>query len=135
MIVADENIDFIIISELRKEGYKVISIAEDYRGFTDEDVIEVVKIHEAILITKDKDFGEWVFAHGRKGFSVIFLRYENEIFDIINNILHVLNQIYATKVEYNPFLKKLHKKKPSVKLSNIHQFITITKSKTRFRTI
>jgi hypothetical protein len=49
MIIADENIDRSIIVALRKKGHKVISIAEDYRGFSDEDVIGVVKTYEGCL--------------------------------------------------------------------------------------
>ena len=29
-----------------------------------------------IILTEDKDFGEWVFAHGIRDISVIFLRYQ-----------------------------------------------------------
>ena len=108
MIIADENVDHSIIAELRKKGHKVISIAESYSGFNDEDVIGVVKTYEGLLITEDKDFGEWVFAHGAKGFSVILLRYAtNDVEVITKNIL-----ITVGKIE-----KKQHK------------FVTITRNK------
>lgn len=57
MIIADENIDSAIIAVLRKK-YKVVAIAEEYKGFADEDVIELVRTYEGILLTQDKDFGE-----------------------------------------------------------------------------
>ena len=113
MIIADENIDKVIITSLRREN-KVISIAEDYKGFDDEDIIEVVKTFEGILLTGDKDFGEWVFAHGKKGFSVIFLRYsKKDITAVLQNIVSVIPEI--TK--------------------NEHLFIAITKNKIRIRKI
>ena len=114
MIVADENIDRSIIIELRKKGHKVISIAENYTGFTDEDVIGVVKTYEGLLITEDKDFGEWVFAHGAKGFSVILVRYASKEVDIITrNILFTIKQLGKGQ----------------------HKFTTITKNKIRTRNI
>jgi len=114
MIVADENVDHSIIATLRKKGYKVISIAENYSGFTDEDVIGVVKTYEGVLVTEDKDFGEWVFAHGAKGFSVILLRYAPKEVDlIIKNILTTIKKIEKSR----------------------HMFVTITRNKTRARNI
>ncbi|MFM9838304.1 MAG: DUF5615 family PIN-like protein [Cyclobacteriaceae bacterium] len=29
-----------------------------------------------IILTNDKDFGNWVFAHNQKNISVVFLRYQ-----------------------------------------------------------
>jgi len=114
MIIADENIDRSIIVALRKKGHKVISIAEDYSGFSDEDVIGVVKTYEGVLITEDKDFGEWVFAHRAKGFSVILLRYTPKELDaMIRNILLTIKHTGKSQ----------------------HKFITITRNKTRARDI
>jgi predicted nuclease of predicted toxin-antitoxin system len=75
MIIADENIDAAFILALRKIPIKVISIREDFSGITDEAIIKLAKKSECILLTEDKDFGEWVFAHNVKGISVVFLRY------------------------------------------------------------
>ncbi len=75
MILADENINHSIISSLRESGIHVVSIFENYRGYTDEEVIALsLKLNYTIL-TEDKDFGEWVFAHHVANLSVIFLRY------------------------------------------------------------
>ena len=43
MIIADENIDFRIIQELRKNGIEVFSIAEEFRGIGDFEIIELAK--------------------------------------------------------------------------------------------
>lgn len=74
-IVADENIDFFIIKHLRHQGYNVLSILEKYGGISDEDVIKITQEQDAILLTEDSDFGEWVFAHKIENISVIYLRY------------------------------------------------------------
>ncbi len=66
-----------------------------------------------ILLTEDKDFGELVYAYGIKDISVIFLRYDQPIYDQIENaLLQAVATYFAT-----PF--------PC--------FITISKNKIRLR--
>jgi hypothetical protein len=114
MIIADENIDRNIILALRKANHKITSIAENYPGISDEDVIHLTVTLKGILLTCDKDIGEWVFAHGRKGFSVLFLRYEKEeTAEIIRNIILILEKLTTDE----------------------HVFISITKNKIRQRKI
>jgi predicted nuclease of predicted toxin-antitoxin system len=102
-MVADENIDTRIILDLRNLGYKVISIREEFRGITDEKVIEIVKANEAILLTEDSDFGEWVFVHKIVNIGVVFLRYrQEELESIIDSIKFVLKK-YNTSL-HNKFI-------------------------------
>ena len=75
MILADENIDQYIIEHLRKAGIEVYSIREKQSGISDEAVIELSKNLQTIILTEDKDFGEWVYAHDERNISVILLRY------------------------------------------------------------
>lgn len=94
MIIADENIDKRIIAALRKANHNITSVADEYAGISDEDVIHLAKTLEATLLTMDKDFGEWVFAHGHKGFNVLLLRYEQEDLEkIIKNTLLILEKL------------------------------------------
>lgn len=91
MILADENVDLRIIRALRGSGIEVISIFEISKGITDSKIIELAIETNMILLTEDKDFGEWVFAHKQKGLSVIFLRYQfKELDKIILSLLSVL---------------------------------------------
>ncbi len=76
--IADENIDVRLINRLREAGISIISIYDDYRGISDFEIVKLVKRHHAILITEDKDFGEWVFSHKKDDISVILLRYKHE---------------------------------------------------------
>ncbi len=47
--------------------------------------------HNYILLTEDKDFGEWVFAHHVKELSVLFLRYSfHEFREIANTVVTLL---------------------------------------------
>ncbi|TDW99272.1 DUF5615 family PIN-like protein [Dinghuibacter silviterrae] len=91
MILADENIPFEIIKSLREVEFEVTSIYELKRGIKDEQVIEMAMKYDYLLLTEDKDFGEWVFAHHVKGLSVIFLRYSfSELQEIIQTLIYLL---------------------------------------------
>jgi predicted nuclease of predicted toxin-antitoxin system len=76
VILADENIDKRIIDALRETGFEVYSIKEDIRGVSDEWIIQFSKNQPWIILTNDKDFGGWVFAHNQNNVSVVFLRYQ-----------------------------------------------------------
>lgn len=75
MILADENIDHSLTAALRAAGYEVAAIYEGRRGVSDAAIIELSRQPPRLILTEDKDFGEWVFAHGIRDISVIFLRY------------------------------------------------------------
>jgi hypothetical protein len=42
-ILADENVDFRIIKDLRNKGVNVISILEDYRSISDKEVLQLAR--------------------------------------------------------------------------------------------
>ena len=91
MILADENIHSYIIKTLRTEGFDVISVTELNKGIKDEEVIQWALKNDYLLLTEDKDFGEWVFAHHIQNLSVLFLRYAfYEYKDIANAIVYLL---------------------------------------------
>lgn len=75
MILADENIDHSTIAALRAAGYSVTSVYKSHRSLSDEAIIQLSRNPPQIILTEDKDFGEWVFAPGIRDVSVIFLRY------------------------------------------------------------
>ncbi len=86
---------------------------EGQRGLSDREIIEVCREENAILITEDSDFGEWVFAHKEKGFSVLFLRYnQSDLEQICQALLNVLEK-YKDNIT--------------------RKFIVITKNKIRIR--
>ena len=72
--VADENIDTEIFMSLRAAGYPILSIAEDFAGIPDENVLKVANDHNAILLTGDKDFGELVFRRGLIVKGIVLIR-------------------------------------------------------------
>ena len=90
MILADENIDAHIIDYLRSKGKEVYSVRENHPGIADEQVIALSKDPPRIILTEDKDFGEWVYAHNEKHISVILLRYQYQDRSLILNHLLML---------------------------------------------
>ena len=81
MILADENLPLLLVQSLRSSGIELYSIREHQRGISDEQVIALSKDPPRIILTEDKDFGEWVFAHHEKNISVILLRYARPYLD------------------------------------------------------
>ena len=87
MILADKNIDHKFIETIRRAGISVHSIYESARGLSDESIISLSRNPPRIILTEDKDFGEWAFAHNIQDISVIFLRYRFNDTDAISRIL------------------------------------------------
>ncbi len=87
MILADEGLNGNLVRALREDGYQIIWIKEINAGMDDEDIIALARQNSQILITEDKDFGEWVFAHQLSGLTIIFLRYDKEDYDTILSFL------------------------------------------------
>ena len=73
--LADESCDFSVIRALRSVGYSVKAIAEISPSLPDEAVLELAVAEKRLLITEDKDFGEWVFAHQHVMAGVSLIRY------------------------------------------------------------
>lgn len=94
-VIADENIDNRIIKGLRNKGFNIMSVLEDYRGVSDKEVIELARNKDAIVLTEDKDFGNWVFAHKEETKGVIYLRYTSEEVNTICNSLVYLFSKYG----------------------------------------
>ena len=72
--VADENVDFPIVSALRDSGHDVWYVAEEAVGILDEEVPRKAAIEDALLLTGDKDFGDLVFRQGKATAGVLLLR-------------------------------------------------------------
>jgi len=74
-ILADENVDFRIVTALKRSVHDVVSVLKEYQGIPDEDVLGLARKLGAVLLTEDSDFGKWVFAHNVREIGIIFLRY------------------------------------------------------------
>ena len=76
--LADESCDFAFVKALRQKGYDVKAIVELMPGATDLKVLEAGFEEERILLTEDKDFGEWIFVQKNTTSGVILFRYPVE---------------------------------------------------------
>ena len=73
--LADESCDAAVVRALRAAGHDVNAIVESSRGATDRFVLELALADRRVLITRDKDFGELVFAAGALASGVLLIRY------------------------------------------------------------
>jgi predicted nuclease of predicted toxin-antitoxin system len=90
-ILADENVDFRIVKQLREAGITVLTVVESSSGISDIQVMELALKNDALILTEDSDFGELVFSYQHKNTGIIFIRYVNEnLQKIVKNISVVL---------------------------------------------
>jgi len=60
---------------LYEAGFEVNYLVELAGGSNDDAVIQMVLQYDYILLTEDKDLGEWAFVDQTKDLSVLFVRY------------------------------------------------------------
>jgi predicted nuclease of predicted toxin-antitoxin system len=71
----DQSTDARLLPFLRKLGHDVTRVATDYpAGLLDPKILSIARTEGRILITDDRDFGEWVFRFKHPHAGVIFLR-------------------------------------------------------------
>ena len=109
VIIADENIDHELINILKSQ-HTLISIYQDMRGLSDRGIIALAQNQQSIILTEDKDFGEYVFAHKINNISVVLIRYS------FKDRLEMFNSI-ASLLSNNP--QKLLHKFTTVKVNSI----------------
>jgi len=73
--LADESCDFAVVRSIREEGFDVLAVSESFPAAPDQTVLKRATVEDRILLTEDKDFGEWVFARGHGSSGVLFIRY------------------------------------------------------------
>lgn len=73
-LLADENIAAWLVRELRNGGFDVLYVAECTGGITDDEVLELARRDDRLLLTEDKDFGDLVFRLKRRVAGVLLLR-------------------------------------------------------------
>lgn len=83
MIIVDENVEEYWIRLISSNGWPYYSIRDNCPGISDNEVIEVARRLGGLLITEDKDFGELIFSHKIDHVSVLFMRYDQPLYDQI----------------------------------------------------
>lgn len=77
-LLLNENIGASVVAALRDSGRDASWIAETSAGLADRAVIERAFREDRVLVTKDKDFGEFVFKSGLPHRGVILLRLSDD---------------------------------------------------------
>ncbi|HOE11891.1 MAG TPA: DUF5615 family PIN-like protein [bacterium] len=91
--LADECCDSTVVMALREAGHDVLAVGEQVRGAEDTDVVEMALREQRILLTEDKDFGQLVYAHGRRTLGVVFLRYPTLArYEISKDVVELVRQ-------------------------------------------
>ncbi|MBK7410052.1 MAG: DUF5615 family PIN-like protein [Saprospirales bacterium] len=72
--LADESVDFRIVTHLREDGYEIEAIVEINPSIDDEEVLNLANEMEAILLTEDKDFGELTYRLKKPNKGIILIR-------------------------------------------------------------
>lgn len=92
-ILVDESVDNRIVRKLRLEDFEIIQVNSLHKGISDKKVLQLSREFDSILLTEDRDFGEWVFAHQEKAVGVIYLRYRvEELNRLILSLINVLTE-------------------------------------------
>ena len=91
--LADESCDFAVVRALRQAGYDVICVSEISPRAEDQDVIRLAVHDKRILLTEDKDFGQLIYAYGKKTLGVVFLRFPTSVrHEIAKDVVRVVKQ-------------------------------------------
>ena len=112
-LLADESVDFPIVSAFRKSGIDITYIAEISPGIEDTGVLSMANQDGRILLTADKDFGELVFRLKLIHFGVILYRLSG--FSNLQKV-NLMNEAFA---KYAPEFG--------------HHFVVITKTQIRIK--
>jgi predicted nuclease of predicted toxin-antitoxin system len=111
--LADESLEYPLISFLRENKIDIIAVRDIMRGSTDAEILAFAFNNNLIIITSDKDFGELTFRLKRPNCGIILLR---------------LNEVENSS-KGNLLLNAIMKLSPDIK----NKFIVIDKVKIRIR--
>lgn len=103
IFLADECVDKPIVDHLRDCGYSVLYVAEMSAGISDDEVLRLANEKSAILLTSDKDFGEFIFRQQRLNQGIILIRMSKlsseqqakVVADVIKNHLSEIPQAFT----------------------------------------
>lgn len=112
-LLADENFPLSAIIKLVAAGYDVKSVALEYPGIDDREVLDLACRLGRCLLTFDSDFGDLVFSKGMPAPKAIFyfrihpIKHE----ELISLALHTLSETpdgyFAVITKENTRLRKL----------------------------
>ncbi|WP_281635725.1 DUF5615 family PIN-like protein [Flavobacterium marginilacus] len=97
----DECVGTSVSEYLKSNNHIVFSVFDEWRGATDEELLQKSILENYILITSDKDFGEMIFKSQKKHKGIILIRCQPNNFKQKIIVLTKLLANYADKLENN----------------------------------
>lgn len=76
--LVDENVEQPVVDAMRAAGNDVVCVGEVASGARDEDVLRLANAESRLLVTNDKDFGEFAYREGRVSEGIILLRLQRQ---------------------------------------------------------
>jgi len=113
--LADENLEYSIITFLRKKNIDVDAVRDKMKGAPDLTIIEYAFENNLIIITSDKDFGELTFRLKKLNHGIILLRFPED------NTIEKANVLWTA-------LKKLGE-------DAVNKFVVVEKNSIRVRSL
>lgn len=107
--LVDECTGTSVANWLKNQNHEVFSVFEDFRGASDNQVLEKCQSENYILITSDKDFGEMVFRNQKVHNGIVLLRCEPDNFIKRIEVLEKLLHNYTDKLPNNFIVVTNHK--------------------------
>jgi predicted nuclease of predicted toxin-antitoxin system len=99
--LVDECTGTSVASWLRNQEHEVFSVFEQWRGASDDAILEKCHLENYILITSEKDFGEMVFRNQKVHCGVILVRCLPNIFTKRIEVLGKLIQNFSEDLQNN----------------------------------
>jgi len=76
----------------------VLSVSESFPSASDQQVLRYAIKENRVLLTEDKDFGEWVFAHDESVSGVILIRFPANARSQLGEEIKVLVEVYGLQL-------------------------------------
>jgi len=99
--IVDECVGSSVSEFLKSNNHTVISVFDELRGWTDDDLLQKSNTENYILITSDKDFGEMIFKNQKPHKGIILIRCKPNTFKQKIIVLSKLLLNYPDKLENN----------------------------------
>lgn len=100
----DQNISLKTVLFLKQLGFDVKSLGDlGLKGKSDQEIVNISKTEDRIIITFDKDFGEIYYFSERGKITAIVLYLDNQIPDNVNDVL----QKFLSSVDWTAIRNKL----------------------------
>ncbi len=84
---------------LRTRGHDVFSVFDEWKGATDDEILDKAYSENWILITNDKDFGEMIFREHRSHRGIVFMRLSDERSAMKIAVLETILRDHSEKLE------------------------------------